>query len=342
MKVKKFVYIGILFLSFFTGWYMNDMAEICWERNEIAEQSISKALQLKSAYGDIEACHPKVIAFSEPWNGYSYWISFSPYPQADDSKENPHILASNDLINWVEPKGFENPLEDTPDRYFPGLVYNSDPELVYNSDADNLECWWRFVDDETGNVIIYRSWTNDGVHWSDKEIMIQSIRKNQDFVSPALLYEDGKYKMWSVGSGYQVQYMESKDGYEWSDIRFIDIEYNFSNLKSWHLSMTHDEVYGYELLISAFDSEADKSRRAMNLYYTKSNDNINYDKAEAILVPMKSNWNNRGLYRSSLIHTENDVYYLFYSGIGENGSRGIGLMVGENIEDLREFSFTEQ
>lgn len=70
----------------------------------------SDPLKLASAYGDTQATHPSVLHFDEPWNGYTFWIAYSPYPEADDSKENPHILASNDGVNWVLPSGFTNPL----------------------------------------------------------------------------------------------------------------------------------------------------------------------------------------------------------------------------------------
>ena len=124
----------------------------------------SDPLKLTSAYGDTQATHPSVLHFDEPWNGYTFWIAYSPYPEADDSKENPHILASNDGVNWVLPSGFSNPLDDTPKGYKSGVVYNSDPELVYNSDTNELEFWWRYVDDSQDQMILYRCRTSDGVH----------------------------------------------------------------------------------------------------------------------------------------------------------------------------------
>ena len=69
-------------------------------------------LNIISSYGDKEAYHPKVIAFKEKWNGYKYWMSFTPYPKGKSAKENPHIVASNDLINWEVPKGLKNPLDE--------------------------------------------------------------------------------------------------------------------------------------------------------------------------------------------------------------------------------------
>ena len=35
--------------------------------------------------------HPKVLSFNKLWNGYKYWIAYTPYPHGDETKENPFI-----------------------------------------------------------------------------------------------------------------------------------------------------------------------------------------------------------------------------------------------------------
>ena len=49
-----------------------------------------------------------------------------------------------------------------------------------------------------------------------------------DFLSPALIYENGVYKMWSVdqNAGHALDYRESKDGKNWKKIRSIKINYS--------------------------------------------------------------------------------------------------------------------
>ena len=68
-----------------------------------------------SAYDDIDSYHPKILRFNPSWNGYYYWMAFTPYPNGDQAKENPHILASNNMLTWVEPNGYKNPLEPQPE-----------------------------------------------------------------------------------------------------------------------------------------------------------------------------------------------------------------------------------
>ena len=50
-----------------------------------------------------------VIDMKREWNGYRYWMSYSPYPNADGAEENPCIGVSNDMIHWTTPDGLYNP-----------------------------------------------------------------------------------------------------------------------------------------------------------------------------------------------------------------------------------------
>lgn len=301
------------------------------ETHELESERIAgnaHRLEMTNAYGNNSAYHPSVINFGKKWNGYKYWMAHTPYPNADDSKENPHIMVSNDLENWIEPVGFKNPLEPAPDNYLHTKTYNSDAELVYNTDTQELECWWRFVDDINQDLIIYRKTTKDGVNWSEKEIVLEEENRYvRDYISPALIYEDSKYKMWYVDAPYSIYYIESLDLTGWTEPVKVKVEYDNPNLRSWHLDVIHENGL-YEMVVNAFVEG--KSRRTMNLYYSKSKDNVNWTKAKTILKPTKgtNNWDNKGLYRASLMY-DNDTCYLFYSGISKNSKQvyeGVGLL----------------
>ncbi len=287
-------------------------------------------LNIKSAYGDNQAIHPKVLNFKEKWNGYKYWMVYSPYPDGNDKYENPHIKVSNDLINWTNKKCFKNPLVDTPVDYNHQLVYNSDPHLVYNFDTDTLECYYRYVNDEKDIVIIYRLTTKDGIHWSDKEEIITAKRTIKDYISPAIIYENGIYKMWFVDKDRTLKYMESKDGYKYGNEKIIELNYPISNLVTWHIDVIKTDK-GYEMIVVAYKSW--KDRNSMNLYYFNSKDNNIYSKGIVILRPSLISWDNRGIYRSSFIYEDN-TYYVFYSGISDKFERGIGMSYSKNIENL--------
>lgn len=291
-----------------------------------------KPLNMPNIYGNIIDYHPSVYAFEDKWNGYKYWAAYTPYENCNDLYENPHLLASNDLFEWEEPKGFENPLEPCPPNYERGRVYNSDTELVYNTDTGLLECWWRFYDRPNMQVKLIRKTTSDGVHWSEKEDMVIGEMYKYDFLSPAIIYENGTYKMWSVNQNtdHSIDYRESKDGKNWSEIRKINVEYDDKKLAHWHLDVIHTPK-GYEMDISAYYPEKN-DRVHMDLYYSYSKDNTEYTKAQLLFSPSRgtNHWDNQGLYRSCLLYADKK-YYLFYSGINtKKGPMGIGMVSGPN------------
>ncbi len=299
-----------------------------------------RPLSATNAYGDIYNYHPSVQYFADGWNGYKYWCAFTPYKNNDDQWENPHILASNDLKKWEEPSGFSNPLEPKPSDYEHGSVYNSDTELVYNTDTGELECWWRFYYKPEKEVRLIRKTTSDGVHWSSKEVMLTGEMYVYDFLSPAIIYEDGLYKMWAINqnTGYSIDYRESADGKSWSEIRKIKVEYDDRDLAHWHLDVIRT-AKGYEMSISAhYPKENDRVH--MSLYYSYSPDNVNYTKATLLFAPLKGTgaWDNMGLYRSSLLFADGK-YYLFYSGLNtKTGPSGLGLIGGNTPFSMQDIN----
>ena len=213
-------------------------------------------------------------------------------------------------------------------------MYNSDPELIYNSDTEKLECWWRYVNDDKNQMILYRRCTSDGETWTEKEIMVVTNRDELDYVSPTIIYENGIYKMWSVGGGYRIQYSESEDGHQWSPIQYINIQYEKKNLKTWHISIIEAPKGKYKMVISAFDSSIKNARSKMSLYYTCSLDGKNWSAVKEFLSPshLENAWDNKGLYRSCFIYNANGTYSLFYSGINKDETRGVGLIENFIIE----------
>jgi hypothetical protein len=114
---------------------------IIYKKNKIKCNSNPIFLDNKDSH--LQGYHPKVISFSKFFNGYKHWMAFTPYPKADQTKENPCIIASNDLIHWITPLGMINPL-DVP-IISNDNSYNSDTHLLFNEDTKKLEIFWRYV-----------------------------------------------------------------------------------------------------------------------------------------------------------------------------------------------------
>lgn len=355
LKKKNKIYLSIIILFIILGLlivflyfnrdiiksapYYVKMHRLRMAQNKNYEESIRgkennhnslKPLELHCEDGSSQAYHPKVISFDKEWNGYKYWLTYSPFPYGDEKYENPHVEVSNDLFKWEEPKGLENPVEPTPSDYVAKKVYNSDPHLVYNKDKDELELYWRYVNDIKHEVIIYRKITKDGVKWSDKEVILKADRTKKDYISPAIIYEDGIYKMFFVDRNRSLKYMESEDGKTYKNERIIVLTYPIKRLVTWHLDVIHTEK-GYELITVAYHYWED--RNSMNLYYFNSKDTKKWSEGKVILRPSVNSWDNKGIYRSSILY-DNDKYYIFYSGIGSDMERGIGIAYGSDIYNL--------
>lgn len=122
--------------------------------------------------GQNQPTHPAVIDMKREWNGYRYWMSYSPYPNADGAEENPCIGVSNDMIHWTTPDGLYNPIAFNEETACDEL---KDPHIVYNNDLNRMEIWYLGRTDSTiksgGTLLLFRKVSSDGVHWSEYEIM---------------------------------------------------------------------------------------------------------------------------------------------------------------------------
>ena len=288
-------------------------------------------INVEDPYKTNQGYHPKVISFEKPWNGYKYWMAFTPYPYRKSNRENPCINVSNDLKNWKCPQGLINPLS-TP---LPGYYnYNSDSHLLYNEETNQLEVFWRWV--SHSKVVVFTRASSDGINWSPKKEFLRTENRYKiDYLSPSIIRENGKYRIWFVSSGNRIYYMEKNDKMKTTP-RFINITFH-NNLRTWHLDVIHNKKKNiYELLVVAYSSS--KYLHYMPLFYSFSKDNKKWSFPVVILEKSKNpkNFDARGLYKSSVLYL-NNTYYLFYSGHTKGSRVGIGLVYGKNIKYLRPY-----
>lgn len=314
------------------------LAEQLNEKVNLNKLGNSNKLLLDNCYGNTQNIHPKVIKLDTAINGYTYWMAYTPYPQGSLDKENPSIACSKNAIDWVTPSGLINPIVDTPTENTVNgeKAYNSDTHLLYVN--EKFEVWYRYANETTNEVKIYRILSADGVNWGTPQLIITTnLNDGGDMLSPAIIHEDNKYKVWSVSRGsvgYNVQYIESSDLITWSENKFLNID--FGTRVPWHMDIIKSDDLGYELLVQCKPSRIASNSEKNVLMYTKTTDNINFDKAVVVLEPSYSYGAFDGLclYRSSLIKMYGR-YYIYYSGIGYNGERGMGLAIGEDITKLK-------
>lgn len=295
-------------------------------------------LPLITPDGDDMAYHPSVVKFDSEWNGYKYWIAFTPYPRADETKENPVINVSNDMKTWYVPSGLKNPLDkpDPSDRYH----YNSDTHMLYNPTENRLELFWRYICDDggkIGTVTIFRSVSYDGVTWEPKTVFLFVDDRNvYDYVSPAITLQDNVYRMWYVDVDKKAYYAEIVDGVI-GEPTLLNVPFQ-GKLVPWHLDVIYNsEKAIYEMIVSAYTNRSD--RQTMSMFYTYSSDNLNWSEPKAVILPSdeKNKWDSRGMYRACMLYN-NGTYYVFFSAHGPNKTEvGVGLMYGSDIYDLKSY-----
>ena len=286
--------------------------------------------------------HPDVHQFDEAWNGYKYWMVYTPYPLATTGFENPSIAVSNDGIKWVKPNGVTNPIIG-PSESFTNVgdctfSYNSDGCIFYNSDTSKLEVWVRSVFKANSGggekVNLYRKTSSDGINWSALECVYAGTGGTHP-ISQSVIYEDGKYKMWANICNYTVGYMESTDCSSWTSLSCNGLG------KVWHLCVKkYDGVYEMLVMNNGGSTMPDNSK----LDFYTSTDGINWvsghngeDPTIINSTGRKQDIDGLGLYRSTHLKIDG-CYYVIYGTYNHEKEWRLSLSIAEepnNIHSLK-------
>lgn len=280
-------------------------------------------LKIKTPDGYDEPYHPSVLYFENSWNGWKYWMAFTPMPHSaepyPDRWENPCVVVSKDGIRWEYPDGKVQPLEDLSDIQIKNKNYYSDTHLVFNEDKNRLELFFRLNEGEDCGIIrIFRKCSYDGIAWSEKELLTSENDEviSLKAVSPAVIYENGRYSMWFVadeGAKGPVYIASSEDGLFWGDIKKCELKGRF--VEPWHIDCKHIDGC-YKLLVYDQNNE---------LTLWKSTDGRSFDFEGLLLKPSRQagSFYNRGLYRSCLVNTKDGIKMYFSAFDGEKNGFGI-------------------
>ena len=277
-----------------------------------------------------QATHPSVVQFDEPWNGYKYWMAFTPYPHNNELQENPCVAVSNDGIKWESPLSLVNPIYNTPSN-----GYNSDTHIFYNSDTDRIEVWWRETTRVAGKHIerILRKIIGNGNISPTAEEMVKHTHDQWELylLSPSIIYEEGKYKMWFTRQApnfYKyLYYMTSADGKNWTEP--VIVQSNGTNLISWHASVTKHN--GVLHLLNHPDVTSKQIK------YTKSiiGSDTNFETETVIIESKGEPWalDGKTLYRATPVFTDYGVMVI-YGALSNGGDNVLKVKYGKDFENL--------
>lgn len=261
-----------------------------------SEEIYMKTLEINTFDGSGSLTHPSVLYFEDKWNGYHYWMAYTPYDNNNVELENPCIVASNNGIDWVLPNGCKNPLLKIIKKKKPYTFYN-DPFLLF---TDRLELWYRYTIE--GKQLInevYRITSKDGSHWSKPEKMIEN--DGSCYMSLSIVQKGQKYYLYYFDMDYQFNVRSSNDLIHWSEESVLQVE-NYKK-KFWHGEVRWVNNH-FELLF--LDKE-------YGLYLANSKDGIIFKDCVLLninYVPKEYFYKEQVVYKSSILHVK-DMIYLY-------------------------------
>lgn len=277
-------------------------------------------LLIETYDGTNQPTHPKLISFPESWNGYKYWLVYTPYPDGQPATENPCIAVSNNLYYWTTPNGMTNPLVPSPQNA--GMSnYNSDAHLVYRADTDTLECWYREV--AGGNTeTIKRVTSKNGVAWTAPETLHTVTGNVLQVICPIVLWDNERYAIWVATDG-RIKKYTSQSGSNWAEVGFARLN-GIEGIDTWHFDVIKTED-GYELL--NYTGRSDSG----TLTHFVSVDGNDWAQSDFLMKPSEnpSAFDARSLYKSTFIK-EGGKYVLIYAGVSNDNKWQIGLAKSED------------
>jgi len=266
-------------------------------------------------YTGSSAVHPSVLYFPRGWNGYRYWMAFTPYEGTNNQVENPSVVCSHDGQTWVIPAGLTNPLALSPGNG----GYNSDTVLFMDKDGVTMCLVYREFTPATKpqDEKFYLFKSKDGVNWGNRQLIHATNSDVARGVSPAILWNGTQYMMWYVDikmSPKKLVLKTSPDLVNWSEGTNADLAAD-SGRQLWHIDVKEYQGTYYALLQ---DDVADGAPGY--LYFAKSTDGIRWERSvDPIMRELKGTWQ-AGLYKSTFVPKitdtglEFDVWYTGTSG----------------------------
>lgn len=256
---------------------------------------------------DGEPVHPSIVYVEDGWQGYRYWMAYTPYAGGDDQYEDPCIVASQDGTHWDVPAGLTNPLDDAPG----GSTYNSDPYLVLDGSTMRL-VWRRFDDTATGaEESLWMRTSTDGATWTSKVKIYESDKTVRRLLAPSLVLVDGTWHMWAVDlvpTVTQVVHLTASSiTGPWSAPSVCTLPMP-SGKMAWHM---HVQRVGSQYVALVADTlQGGTGAREGDLFLATSDDGETWAVGSKPVVPREGQWHT-DLYQSTFVATEHgiDVWY---------------------------------
>lgn len=271
-------------------------------------------LDIPCYFGD-EAVHPSVVYFADRWNGYKYWMAFTPYEGTDNQYENPSIVASDDGLNWVVPAGLTNPIEPA----LGGGAYNSDPTLFLDKDKKTLNIVYRqygAVGKPTDERLYLKSST-DGINWTPIQLVLASDSTYSRPVAPSIMWNGKEYVMFYVDivpSPRKIMIRKSSDLFTWTTAQEL-VVFTDTLINPWHCDVTFYKGNYYMLCQGGGGGGG-------GLYLAKSSDGVFWTANNSPLFEGRSGTWTTSPYKGSILPLESSDGLKFSLWLSSAGTLG--------------------
>jgi len=314
------------------------MVEACW-----TILFHKKALDIETPIPNIpsQPYHPSVVFFNKPWNGWKYWMVFTPMPlnaePYPDRWENPCVVSSNDGINWAYPNGEIKSIDDLTEDEIAMHSYYSDPDMVYCEEYAKLRVYYRKNSGaDAKDISLYFQESSDGINWGGRRraLLCDDIIKHRP-VSPTFVYKKNKYEMWFVTEGgdkKNIYYSTSTDGLAWYNIHICCFLTREKLCNPWHIDC---QQYIDKYIMTIYEL-------SNSISVWESNDGLIFTFVRTIIHPNKilGSFYNGGLYRACMVKTA-ECYRVFFSARNRRKTF-IGIAEGKNISDIHIINGTKR
>lgn len=319
---KAFIIFCILILLIFS---IESIRFICKFKGEI---------HIKTPEGSDQPYHPSVLYFKDGWNGYKYWMSYTPMPlnkpPYTDRWECPCVVCSNDGKTWNYPNKIEV-LDDLTDEQITNKDFFSDPHLTYNSKDNCIYLYYRISEGnkQWKDISLLLIKSVDGINWSKKEklnYIDENIINNRPISPSFICIDNSSYFMWYVEGGAKqkrnIYFSNSNNGIDWNNNHTCTLNHD---INPWHIDVVKIDNTFY---LTVYDL-------SQKVEIFQSLDGINFTFIKTLLTPSKhlGSFYKLGLYRTCIIKNE-DGYSAYFSA--KDGFRtAIGLLKGPTLEKMQ-------
>ena len=282
-----------------------------------------RPLRLSSYDGSGQNVHPDVLRVRGGFAGHEYWMAITPYPYCRDRLENPALRASDDGCTWFLPVGVPDPIVPPPAD---PDAHHADADIVVADGVMHMVYITTNEFDRRTQFSVVRS--RDARTWAPPVV----IHDEQWGVSPAMVVRDETWHLWYVDYDSDADATRSRvrlrTGRQLEALgEPADCMLEIPGHVAWHLDVI-DTPEGFEALIAAFRVGAPSSR--CRLFHAASTDGRHWRLSadSPVLTPSWLGWDNRVVYRATMLKDGRDAYRVWYTGGSWGKVWGVGALEG--------------